>query len=466
MESPGANFSLIFVAKRLIRPIILDTLTEKPYLFVFKGIIKLKGLVSSDTSIHSEKKQPAPYRIVEFTHTTSCERRFIVVDRQTETPVKAASVYESHLVNKHESSGTRLQHLNSLVHMYSWAKEVNTDIDHQLLLGNGLTQPQIRSFNAWLRKSRVQNNGVLPNIKRRTINKILSICSRICRWFISQFARPDSENHHQRVIDVQVLIEAQNRMWKDAKTKVRQEVIAPDLSDDEIAKIESFLCPANRHSIVGWDIANRDYLIWRIAIELGLRIGEILALRLSDCPTLNSPYFRIVRIEERGANYSDPRKKPPRPKTLSRDLGFHLRNTVFPHLVTNYISSHRYIYANHKGRKVRRFILPHEFLIIARNGNPLSGKMADNIAHKIKEGTNVDFHWHLARHAFFNRAYAAAADLTDRDERSVRIADLVVWGGWQDAQSLDIYSRRARRERAKTALHFWQQGTGEWKALN
>lgn len=390
----------------------------------------------------------------------------MVVNRETGTPVEAASIYETHINHRYDSPGTRQQHLNAFVYLYSWAKATAIDLDRQLLRGEGLTQPQARSFAGWLRKSRVGRNGEVPHTKRRTINSILSVCSVICRWFITQNARPTSESIHKRVIDVQILVDAQKRMWKDLQTKVRQESVAPDLTDEEIAKVEHFLLPQNRHSLVGWDIATRDYLIWRMAIEFGMRLGEILAMRLEDCPGRNSPYFSIVRIEERGPNYFDPRKTPARPKTLSRTLGFQLTNTKFPNLVTDYISTHRYVKVVHKGRNIKRFLLPHKFLLIARNGDPLSGKMADNVAHKIKEGTGVKFHWHLARHAFFNRAYSAIANIEDREEQQVKLADLVVWGGWQDPQSLDIYSRRARRERAKTALHLWQQGGDEWNALN
>jgi hypothetical protein len=92
--------------------------------------------------------------------------------------------------------------------------------------------------------------------------------------------------------------------------------------------------------------------------------------------------------------------------------------------------------------------------------------MADKIAQSIKKATGVDFHWHLARHAFFNRAYSAVVDVENPTVKDARVADLVVWGGWEDPESLGIYSRRARRERAKTPLHLWQQGNNEWKALN
>jgi integrase len=424
-----------------------------------------KPVADSSTSIHRPLQVRASVKLVQFHYPEAGGERFLLVDRETESPFRAASVYESHLIHKYDSPNTRQDHLRGFLYLYTWAMDKDIKLENQLLRGEGLTQAQIRSFAAWLRNDRMQDNGVVPFQKRRTINVILINCSTICRWFITQFARPESENNHRRVIDVQILTDVQKRMWKEAMSKVRQQSVAADLSDEEIGEIENFLRPRNRQS-VGVDIATRDYLLWRMAIEFGMRLGEILAMRIVDCPRRDSPYFRIVRIEERGPEYIDPRKQAPRPKTLSRDLGFNLSNTVFPGLVSEYISSHRYITVIHKGRKIKKFLLPYNFLFISRRGDPLSVRSADDIAKKIKDGTGVDFHWHLARHAFFNRAYAALAEIEDREEYQLKLSDLVVWGGWSDPQSLDIYSRRARQERAKKSLHLWQRGGDEWNALN
>lgn len=65
--------------------------------------------------------------------------------------------------------------------------------------------------------------------------------------------------------------------------KVRKRSTAPDMKDEEIAAVEQFLRPESRSESVGEPIAWRDYLMWRMAIEFGIRKSEILAMRLSDC---------------------------------------------------------------------------------------------------------------------------------------------------------------------------------------
>lgn len=404
-----------------------------------------------------------PFQVSAFA-LPSGQVRHVLVERSSGLPMRAASLYEAHLVQKTDSHNTRRVELGYFASFYAWAKDAGLDLDRLLLAGEALTLPQVRSFAAWLRAPRAQANGIIPQEKRRSINAAFGACSVICAWFIRQFANP-SINRARRALDVELLIQAQKRAWKEVRIKVRKEAVAPDMTEEEVAAIERFLKPENRSKAVGQAIAVRDYLIWRMAIELGMRKGEILALRTIDCPTRQAPYFKIVRIEERGEACLDPRRDPARPKTLSRDLGFIIDNTIFPKLVTDYISTHRFRMVERNGKKLKQFLLPHNFLIIAESGQPLSLRAADDVAKAIKNGTGVDFNWHLARHAFFNRAYAAVADLKDRSEYDVKLADLVHWGGWESEKSLEIYTRRARADRARHALRTWQNGGSVWTAL-
>lgn len=378
--------------------------------------------------------------------------------------MKAASLYEAHLILKTDSHNTRYREMTHLASLYTWAQGAHLDLDDALLLGHGLTPAEVRSFSAWLRRSVACGNGTIAQRQRRSLNIQLTTCGAICAWFIGEFASVDVSTT-RRVLEVERLIAAQKRSWKEAHIKVRSDAAAPDMTEAEIAAVERFLRPAARAGTVGVAVATRDYLMWRMAIELGLRKSEILAMRTIDCPTRAAPYFKIVRIEERGEDYVDPRGNPPRPKTLSRDLGFIVDTTVFPKLVAEYVTTHRFKLIEHHGRKVKQFLLPHPFLIVARNGEPLSIRAADDIAKAISIGTGIQFHWHLARHAFFNRAYAAVAEVRDRKEYSVRLADLVHWGGWSSDKSLDIYTKRARADRARHALRLWQSEGSRWIAL-
>lgn len=391
--------------------------------------------------------------------------RHVLSERETHLPRPAASLYEAHLALKTDSHNTRVKELATFASLYAWAGAAKIDLDRELLTGLGLTAPQVRAFAASLRQPLAQANGVVPLGKRQSINGVFRSASVICRWFIKQFASPPSGNPARRAIEIEMLLAAQKSAWKDVLIKVRKRSAAPDQTEQEVAAIEQFLRPEARSKAVGESIAWRDYLMWRMAIEFGMRKSEVLAMRLSDCPTRAAPYFKIVRIEERGDNYVDPRSNPPRPKTLSRDLGLLFDHTVFPRLVTDYVSTYRYAMVKVNGRRKKKFLLSHDFLITAESGAPLSLRAADDVARAIKEGTGVDFNWHLARHAFFNRAYEGVTGEAGKEAREAKIEDLVHWGGWENPRSLEIYTKRARAQRARQALMVWQQGGNQWTAL-
>jgi len=202
--------------------------------------------------------------------------------------------------------------------------------------------------------------------------------------------------------------------------------------------------------------------MWRLTIEYGLRIGEILALRVHDCPANPGDALKIVRIEDR--DHGDPRgTHSPRPKTRGRSLGSIFPNSRFPQLFWEYSSKYRFIWANSlDGSRRKSLNIRHPFLLIARSGLPLSRAAANKASKRISATTGIKFHWHLGRHAFFNRAYTAVSQLDDEADRITRLDDLVYWGGWKDPNSLTIYTRRARRRRAEDAAAEWQKEVTAW----
>lgn len=390
--------------------------------------------------------------------------RFVLIHRPNLRPMIAASLYEAHLSAGYRSSHTVRTRLQHIAYLYSWAEDAQVDLESVALTGSGLEARGVRSFAAWMR-NRYGSQLESSSAARRSFNQLLSNCERFSVWFIEQCG--ECSDRSRRAIDLQMRINHERRAWSTSLLRAGTRAIAPDIADEDIARIERYLSPERRKSETGPHIAYRDYLIWRMAIETGMRIGEILAIRLADCPRRNAHYFSVVRIDERGDDYRDPRgARAPRPKTLSRDLGFILSKSVFPRLATEYIAEHRFKVEKRVGRApIRRFNLPHCFLLVGRRGDPLSSRAAEDIAERISTHTGIHFTWHLARHAFFNRAYGAISAIEDRTERQVRLMDLVYWGGWKSPESLQIYTERARRDRARGALRIWQLGSGEWAAL-
>lgn len=390
--------------------------------------------------------------------------RGLLLDRRTFHPSLAGSIYEASLSRRCSSPNTLYRYLQFSQALLSWGAESDLDLDARLLSGETISASETERFALWL-EHRFRNGR--PSINRRSIrtyNGYLSGAEEMIGWFVEHYYErtvPDIP----RAIAIDAILQSSHRSWRRVHKANTSEDVSPDISDEDIAKIETFL----RNAIRGNSAEPRwvrAYLIWRLAIEFGMRIGEILALRLEDCPTRADPSFRIVRIEDReGA--PDPRGVyAPRPKTMGRALAPVISNTAFPRLVIDYQADHRSRkIVGGSGRIVRRPIMSHNYLIVSDEGDPLSTFTAKSIASLISREAGVEFTWHLARHAFFNRAYAAVARISDPTKQAVRLADLVYWGGWKSDDSLNIYNRRTRRERARTALSIWGGSHERWDAL-
>jgi integrase len=377
-------------------------------------------------------------------------------------PSISVSLYEQHLSLTKGSHNSVKYDLDMLAHLFTWALRENIDIEEMLLKGLAPTPVQVRKFTHWLSKRRSADSERSFGIG--TFNRILDVSAAIFAWFIQQYGEFEGlGNRH--TLDREQVVAAVEKLFRSHKLTERKKRYAGDLSEEEIETIEQYLKPANRQH-VDKAVAVRDYLIWRLAIEFGFREGEILALRLCDCPHGRQHFIKIVRVEERGKDYLDPRGAyAPRPKTLSRDLGFVLEDTRIPGLIDDYVNAHRCKLVRRNSKVTRQPILDHDFLIInhlRHSGKPLSVSTMQKVAQTIARETGVNFHWHLARHAFFNRTYAAIAE---HSELKDRMQDLVYWGGWADENSLQLYVNRARRERATTTLAFWQTGMNRWSAL-
>lgn len=392
--------------------------------------------------------------------------RYLFRDSDTFVPSIAMSLYETHLLYKTPSHNTRLKELREIIYLFRWAKENELDLDTMLLQGKNLSPTRIRSFSHWLDNQRSQK-GIRLTIKTR--NSILTQCAVVISYFMQQYGEFGSnftETGEQSVMRRQA-IGAVKSSWYVNKKKNKVKPIAEDLSEAEIEKINTFLKPKSEYLIDSDPLVIRNYLIWRLAIEFGLRSGEILALRLEDLPSPGGGFLRIVRIEERDDVFFDPRKNPPRPKTLSRELGFVIENSPIHRLISEYVSRCRVREVYRFGEKrIEHVMNDHPFLICStKTGEPLTIPAINKLSEKIRLGSGVrKFHWHIARHAFFNRAYAAIhkykADSFEKAKKG-----LIYYGGWESEKSLYLYVNRVLRDESRITMKIHTDGKNKWKAL-
>jgi integrase len=305
------------------------------------------------------------------------------------------------------------------------------------------------SFKNWLIDNRSKRNGGLSNIQVATVNAISLGAKAFIRWLVlhTKECGADQLNHRLSLVD--------DNWSTHAVLPTRTVRQAKDYEADEISEIERFFVyQAFRKDDHKARNGVRNYLIWRLAIEYGLRIGEILALRVQDLPSERKPYLEVVRIEHRNDG-ADPRgTNAPKAKTLGRELGQYFQNSRFPELFSIYRSSERWAWAKRKsGRRYQKTSFSHPYLLITNSGAPLSMSSAQAIAQSVKSATSIDFRWHRARHTFFNRAYEKMLEIEDPHQRRIRLDGLMYMGGWSSEESLSIYAAAAQRKSARSASY-------------
>lgn len=411
----------------------------------------------SDVSSVKRKKQSAPdkysssrnksqyesaYKVFRFLKDGKI--RHIVQHTKSFSPSPSVSYYEASFTNKAVSPNTILSKLEKICFLLTWAECTNFPIEHVLLNGEMPSAAHVRSFAHWL-----NNLG----LKKERINAIIDASSCMFIWFIRQFNFSDGTTISD-VTPRELGIQALKEIFRDEKSRIKKTPYALDLSDESLEIIDDFLNPKNRTN-VHEAVALRDYLMWRLAREFGFRQGEILALRLCDCPHRGQNYIRIVRIEERGPKYFDPRgKDAPRPKTLSRDLSFLDPHSPIPRLIGEYVTRHRFTTEVRLGNKVNKLV-SHDFLILSHHngeGGPLSLAGMRKVAAIIRKKTGIDFNWHLLRHAFFNRRYR---DITSVPNHDAQLDTLVYFGGWKSRKSLYLYINAALKDMALNIQDIW-----------
>ena len=360
----------------------------------------------------------------------------------------SASLYEAHLHSRRKpKKGTTRTVLQHVLFLYTWADFDGFDLEKSLFSGKGLQLPDIQRFSSWLDARCHKGDKVSDGYKAH----IISDCKCFVIWFVKRYVKKvDGEALNITIYNV---VKAHREAWSEIELTIVLDVIAEDMTEGFYQEIESYFKPIDLLITKANPTRLRNYIMWRLAWEFGLRIGEILSLRTVDVNLISVPNFiSIVRLDERKEEEVDFRSPyQPKVKTLSRELGFLKPETLLPELIEFYISTKRTRYIIKNGSRVASTFLGHDFLFIVHDGTgrPLSCSAAQKISREAGRKCKQGFNWHLARHSFFNRRYAEASLYSDN---SILIDHLIYWGGWKSEESLKRYVRRSIRDIARSGL--------------
>lgn len=210
------------------------------------------------------------------------------------------------------------------------------------------------------------------------------------------------------------------------------------LSDSEVVALLSTCDPGGSSN--PWRsefVRDRNRLVIEMLLQLGLRKGELLGLRVSDINFQSN----TVSIRRRPDDPKDPRRAEPNAKTRGRDLPAHdeLVDSIRKHVM-----DHRHFLPNAS---------KNGFLLLSRNGDPLSSSALNAIFDDLKCACDElprNLSPHLLRHTWNDNYSSLMQERKVPETEEIRTRSYLM--GWTETSGTAAkYTRRFVRQAAARA---------------
>lgn len=362
----------------------------------------------------------------------SGERLPCLVEAATWIPARVALRWAMRYRRYRVQSSTLAANLRVLAEVYRWTQETGGfDLDDRLTQGRTLQNHEIESLARSFRGTSTQE------LDTGAFDQHLAVLEDFLKWSL------DSENRGgRRSLELAQLAQERNRIGlilHSLRLGARAADRIEPLEDAYIQAIRNSIGPRrDAKGVLTFPKAFsphtrlRNWLMFEVALELGIRRGELLKLRLDSLPRGADDGIRVLR---RPDDPHDARSKEPAVKTAERVIPAS-RNLLAA--VRAYLT-----YPQPLGRTSGRS----PYLFVARSGNPVSMDTADDVIAAIGEHSGVaPLSWHRLRHTWAERMAEAFAGQPNGMDR------LVYLGGWTNPQSATRYIQRALASQAKEAV--------------
>ena len=375
---------------------------------------------------------PAPFTVLNVV-LDSGERLPCLVESATWIPVRVATRWAVRYRRYRVQASTLANNLRVLARVYGWARDCSgLDLDDLLTQGQVLRNREIESLVNSLRAK-----ADTHTLDTGAFDQHLAVVEDFLKWSL------DSENRGGRcVLSLEQLTAERQRMeefFRSFRVGARPSTRIEPLEEADIEAIRRAIGPrrdSGGHllfpSVFSCHTQLRNWLMFEVALELGIRRGELLKLRLDSLPRAAEEGIRILR---RPDDPHDSRSKEPAVKTAERVIpsSRDLRRAVQMYLTSL--------------PPLGRVSGKSSYLFVTRSGNPVSIDTADDIIAAIGRVSNVTpLSWHRLRHTWAERMAELFADQPNGMDR------LVYLGGWSNPLSARHYIRRAVAKQAEEVL--------------
>ena len=388
----------------------------------------------------TNNSQNHPLSIVNLKLDTA-ERLPCLVEQDTWLPIRLVTRWTVRYRRYHVQSSTLNRNLHSLKRLYEWAwSEAGIDLDEFLLQGQMLNARQLESLAACLRVSPANPADV---VSANHYNDHLSVCENFLKWALDAQNRGGLDTSTIEGLSYKRV--QLTYLFRSLRTRHTPSRRIEPLTLPEVQAIRAAIGP-QKDAAGSWQFpgtgfsrqtAMRNWLMFETALELGLRRGELLKLRLDCLPRGVQDGIKVMRFPD---DPYDSRTIEPGVKTAER---------IVP-ASRNLLSALRaYITGSPPQGRVKG---QSPYLFVTRSGEPVSLIMADKIIQAIGRYSQVNpLYWHRLRHTWAENM----AELLSQQPNGMDV--LLYLGGWTARDSVRPYIQSTVARQAQEAMRAYQE---------
>nr|WP_256370064.1 site-specific integrase [Hydrogenovibrio sp. JE_KL2] len=278
-----------------------------------------------------------------------------------------------------------------------------------------------------------------PRVANETVYRRLSVIAKYIEWLGSLLGDSSVENRK----NLEALVK-KIRSRRPVKKGRNQSLVEKGLTDEQVDLLfEVFRPESDLNPFEGKSTKVRNRLMFLMLHYLGIRMGELLSIKVKDVDFSNNQIVIARRADEK----SDPRVDQPLVKTMDRRIP--LKDSLAAE-IHNYVMNYR---------KRELSARKHEYLFVVHKPGPTSGQPVSKATYnkvmttvKALSPKLIDFTGHALRHKW-NERFSLLMDSMDEPPDEAQQEQLRSWlMGWkQGSGTAAYYNQRYIRSKAESA---------------
>lgn len=385
------------------------------------------------------------YKIKKFVM-ESGERNCIIIDRETGLPAYYENLFlTTNIRNPGYTVSTIEVIATKLIIFNEFCKNNNINLHERILNKEFFNIFEIDNLSRYLNQrfdnGKVQeiNKKEIKSISKRTFNYRLHIIAKYLEW-LCEVVHSTRKINAKNEVDT-FIKSVESRKWSVRTLKLNE---IPDraLNESQIIELFKIVEIDSEFNPFSKNVQRRNKLIFKILINLGLRAGELLNIKLEDL----NPHENTLYVKRRHDCKKDSRIYQPLVKTeervlqLSDELAMEIDEyMIYERDVATKRKKHSYLFVTHGNSNTA--------------GDPLSISAYEKIISTIKKSSNLlaNLSGHRLRHSW-NYLYSKEANssqLSSHEQDAFRKYCM----GWSESSKMsEIYNRKTISEKHKEIM--------------